>query len=374
MRIAVDTRLLQSAEMPETAEFTREVFTRVAEQQPRHQFIYFVDSVLSQPYTFPNNVTVVAITPAPSNILLYKWWYDVKLTLALKKNKADIFVASYGLGSLATSVPQIFIIRELAFLKGKNYFPYNSYFFYKKFTSGFVKKAKVLVTLSDFLKQELVSLFKVNKDSIQTIGAAVSEPLKPITWEQKEQIKERYTQGCEYFIFVNSIHQTSLLTTIKAFSIFKKWQKTNMKLLVTGNCNEATKKELQKLTTYKYKDDIVLKEQISKEEKQLIIAAAYAMIFTSFYEGFATPVLEALQSGVPVITLKNSSMSEIAGAAGLYIDNTNPADIAEQMKTVFKDEQLRSRLTEAGIQRAATYDWNKTATVLWKVIEQAVCK
>lgn len=122
MRIAVDARLLQSSEMPELSEFTKEVFTRLAEQRTQHQFIFFVDSAFSGSITFSQNVTVVAITPAPTNILLYKWWYDIKLTLALKRNKADIFVATYGLGSLTTSVPQVFIIRDLAFLRKKKLF------------------------------------------------------------------------------------------------------------------------------------------------------------------------------------------------------------------------------------------------------------
>jgi len=372
MRIAVDARLLQSSEMPELSEFTKEVFTRLAEQRTQHQFIFFVDSAFSGSITFSQNVTVVAITPAPTNILLYKWWYDIKLTLALKRNKADIFVATYGLGSLTTSVPQVFIIRDLAFLRKKNYFPYSSYSFYKKFTDGFIKKAKAVVTLTDFIKDELVSRYKLEKDVIETVGRGVNVSYKPITWEEKEQIKERYAAGCEYFIFANSIHRSNLLNTLKAFSIFKKWQKTNMKLFITGNFDEASKKELQKLVNYKYRNDVIVKEELPASEKPAVVAASYAMIFPSFYEGFGTPVLEALQSGVPVITSESSSMSEIAGDAALYINPSKPEDIAEQMKKIFKDEQLGSKLIEAGIQRAALYSWDKTTALFWKVIEQVV--
>src|SRR5207253_6366910 len=111
------TRFLHSSEVPDLRNFTNEVFGRLAVQHAEHEFIFFTDRPLNGAISFPENVTTVALTPRPTNVLLYKWWYDVKVSLALKKYKADAFIATCGLASLSTSIPQVLIVRDLAFLK-----------------------------------------------------------------------------------------------------------------------------------------------------------------------------------------------------------------------------------------------------------------
>lgn len=375
MRIAVDTRFLQADDKPELRNFTQEVFIRLALQHTKHDFIFITDSKISGAVTLPKNVTTVTLTPRPTNVFLYEWWYHVKLALAIKKYKADIFIATYGLGSLTTSVPQVLIIRDLAFLQKRAYFSYNSYSFYKRYTARFIKRSKSVVSLSDFIKEELAAHYKINKQTIQTITAGTDSSFKAIDFEEREVIKEQFAEGCEYFVFTGGLHPgANLLNVLKAFSIFKKWQKTNMKLIVTGTFDPAFEKDLEKLNSYKYRNEVFIKKGLSQIELSSVVAASYAFIFPSYYEGFAMPVLNAMQCRVPVITSANSSMSEIAGDAALYADPDKPDDIARQMKNIFKDEQLRNKLIEAGKARSELFSWDKTTSLLWKVIEEAVSK
>ncbi|MCW3110178.1 MAG: glycosyltransferase family 1 protein [Segetibacter sp.] len=375
MRIAVDTRFLHSDEMPELRNFTREVFGQLAVQHPEHEFIFFTDSASYGDLNSLKNVTTITITPKPTNVLLHKWWYDVRLSLALKKYKANIFIATYGLASLTTSIPQILIVRDLAFLKKRIYSPRNNYFYYKKYSSAFIKKSKSIVTLSNFVKEELAARYQVKKEAVQTLGSGTSASFKPIEWEEREEIKAQFAQGCEYFVFTGGLHpRANLLNLLKAFSIFKKWQKTNMKLVITGRFDTAFEKELDKLNSYKYRNEVFIKRDLSQTEMSAVVAASYAMIFPSYYEGLAMHVLDAIQCEVPLITSGNSSMSEIAGDAALYADPAKPEEIAEQMKKIFKDEQLRNKLIEAAKGRAKLFSWNKTAALLWQVIEQVVSK
>lgn len=374
MRIAFDARFLESNKMPEARDFTNEVFGRIAKQHPEHHFIFFVDSVLTKPAGLPENVTVITIKQKLVNAVMYKWWYDVRLAIALSKYKADLFVGSYGLISLRTSLPQILIVRDLSFLHKSYYSPYNSHTFYRRFTHFFIKKAKAIVTLSDFIKEELINRYKP-ASAIQAIGSGVDDFYKPVEWEERESIKQQFAEGCEYFVFTGGLHpRANFLNALKAFSIFKKWQKSNMKLVVAGKFTDSLDKDLEKLHSYKYRNDVIIKRDASNEQMASIIAASYAMIFPSFYEGFATPVLAAIRCEVPVITSSNSSMSEIAADAALYADPYKPQEIAEQMKLIFKDEQLRNKLIEASKQRSELFSWNKTAALLWQVIEEALSR
>jgi glycosyltransferase involved in cell wall biosynthesis len=372
MRIAVDTKFLPANEVHDY--FIKKLFCRLAKVHKDHQFIFFLDKPIDALPALPLNVTPVVITPEPTNFILYKWWYDVKVPSALKKHKADVFICTYGLCSLHTKIPQLLIVHNLSFLHDSVFFPKNSLSFYKKYTLQFLRTAAVIATFSDFVKKEISGKYAISQQQIIVIETAAPSSFKPLLWEEREKVKEQYAQGCEYFVLTGSIQPlNNLINLLKAFSIFKKWQKTNMKLVIAVK-SEEYKAQSEKLKSYKYKNDIHLAENLSLAELAQLTAGAYAMIFTPLYEGFGQAVLEAMQCEVPVITSIESSMAEIAGDAALYADPAKPEEIAEQMKQIFKDEKLRNKLVAAGKERIKLYNWNKTIALTWQAIEKAVSR
>jgi glycosyltransferase involved in cell wall biosynthesis len=93
----------------------------------------------------------------------------------------------------------------------------------------------------------------------------------------------------------------------------------------------------------------------------LLYRGAEIFIYPSLHEGFGLPVLEAMASGVPVVCSRIEPLVEIAGGAALLVDPYDQSDIAGGMLSVFRDKTLRSKLVEAGIQRARIFTWEKTA-------------
>lgn len=374
MRIAVDARALQADTISEYSTFTREVMLGLATLYTEHQYIFLSDSPIDPSFNLPGNITTATLTPKPTNVLLYKWWYDVKVPLALKKHKADVFICTSGLCSLTTSIPQVLIVHDLAFRHNPVFLAKGSLFFFRNFTRKFLKKAEIIVTLSDFIKQEIISTYSIPAQKTTVIGNAAGSSFKPLDWEEREKVKEQYAEGCEYFVFTGGLHPgKNLVNLLKAFSIFKKWQKTNMKLVVIINSGKY-EDQAEKLNSYKYKNEITLAKNLSVDELAQVTGGAYAMIFPSFYEGFGAAVLEAMQCEVPVITSPGSSMSEIAGDAALYANPGSPEELAEEMKRIFKDEQLRDKLITAGKERVKDYTWDKTTALTLHLIQQAVSK
>jgi glycosyltransferase involved in cell wall biosynthesis len=373
MRIAVNTRFLIPKQLEGYGYFTREVFFRVAEMNPSHHFIFFFDRPFDSSIKFPANVQPVIVNPAARHALSFKWWFDVKIAGALKKYKADVFVSPDGFCSLTTKVPQVLVVHDLAFLHYPKLISKHHLWFYKRFTPKFLKKARIIATVSEFSKEDIVTTYSVNANKIVNVSSASKEIFKPIDWMQKEIVKQEYADGCEYFVFVGGIHpRKNLMNLLKAFSIFKKWQKTNMKLLVVGRLAWKYDETLEKLKTFKYRDEVKMLGYLPEDKLARVIASAYALVFPSFFEGFGVPVLEAMQSHVPVITSNVSSMPEICGDAALYADPASPEDIATQMKMIFKDEQLRTKLIEAGQLQSQKFSWDTTAQLMWQCIEKAV--
>ena len=95
---------------------------------------------------------------------------------------------------------------------------------------------------------------------------------------------------------------------------------------------------------------------------------AHAVIFPSLYEGFGLPPLEAMASGIPVVTSNITAMPEVAGDAALLVDPTSVEQIADAMKRIVNDTSLRHELRERGLVRAAKFPWTNTAAMVREVI------
>ena len=92
----------------------------------------------------------------------------------------------------------------------------------------------------------------------------------------------------------------------------------------------------------------------------------------SLYEGFGIPVLEAMQSGTPVLTSSVSSMPEVGGDAARYVDPSDSESIRGGLAELMSDAELRSRCASAGVARAALFDWTVTARTVLTALERLV--
>lgn len=369
MVIAVNARFLLAGYLEGFGNYTNECFQRIARNNPTHQFIYIFDRPYDSRFISGPNIKGVVIGPAARHPLLWKFWYDVKLPAVLRKYKADVFVSPDGFGSLRTSCPQCIVVHDLAFLQDASFINKWQRWFYRRYTPRFIRKAESIITVSAFSKAAIIWHYPEASSKLTVVHNGVKEIFRPVDDEVKKTVKEKYSGGKEYFIYVGAVHpRKNLMMLLKAFSVFKKRQQTTMKLVIAGRLAWNYKTFLHDLSNYKYRNDVVMTGYLPDEELAQVLGAAYALVYPSLYEGFGVPVLEAMQAGVPVITAVNSAMQEIAGEAALYADVTSFNSIANKMMRVFTDENLKLKLTADGLEVAKSYEWDKAATACWEVI------
>ncbi|MDB5198586.1 MAG: glycosyltransferase family 4 protein [Chitinophagaceae bacterium] len=318
--------------------FIYENFKRIAAQHPRHSFLFIFDKPFDPSFIFSQNIIPVIIQPKKISLL-----NDHKISSLLKEYKVGVFVTTK---TIKTNVPQCLIAWD-------------------KFTAGSLKKAQVIVTASAFSKKE-ITRYKIDENKIDVVYKGVNE-IYPIAFEEKEKIKEEYANGNEYFLCWGSIQPDNLLNLLKAFSVFKKMQKSGMQLLIAPQ--ETGKEFLETLRLYKFKSEVKIVEN-NTGKLAGITAAAYAFVYSVTNADYSK-VLEAMSCNVPVITGNEKVIPEICGGAALYFDNNNYKDIADKMMLIFKDENVRQQLIEKGKEQVKKYTWDNTADSLWKSIEKA---
>lgn len=371
MRIAVNSIFLQKNNLEGYGYFVQEIFRRLAKQFPQHEFIFIFDREYDEQFIFSSNIKPIVVAPKARHAFSFKYWYDVKLPMALRSIKPDVLIQPYGFCSLTTNIPQVLVVHDLAFKHYPQFIAKHHLYYYRAYTKKFLNKATAIATVSEFSKSDIVQQYKIDPEKINVVYSAAKNIFKPIDISLQQKTKEKYSDGREYFLFVGGIHpRKNLMNLLRAFSLFKKWQRSNMKLLVAGRMAWQYDDIVEKLKTYKYRDDVVLLNYLPEDELANITASAYAMLFPSLFEGFGVPVIEAMQCAVPVITSNTSSLPEIGGSAALYADPTDADAIAKQMLQLYKDESLRNKLIEEGKVQAAKFSWDKTAELMWEVIEK----
>jgi glycosyltransferase involved in cell wall biosynthesis len=135
-------------------------------------------------------------------------------------------------------------------------------------------------------------------------------------------------------------------------------------LVLVGGAGWETETVLKELDDGTLMNRVHLLDYVTDEQLRALYRRASLYIHPSLYEGFGLTVLEAMASGVPVITSNTSSLPEVAGDAGLLVDPTNDDEIAQAVYSICTDMFLREEKIKRGLARARLFSWDACAREL----------
>jgi glycosyltransferase involved in cell wall biosynthesis len=371
MRIIININLLLNKRSGNSSYLPVTIINELISKKPEHEFVIITDHAHVKRISAEKNVTIVIVKNTNRHPLIWKWWYDLKLPAILKKFKADVFVSFNGFCSMTTSVPQCVMLHDLSFLYDASRSKRSHLFFYNRFLPKFLQKANIVVSPSSFLKREITIRYKINPDKIEVVPAAPYKIFHPVSEIQKEETRIKHSDGKNYFISVTVPDaDKNLITLLKAFSVFKKLQKSKWKLILTDDLPAANKKITETLKSYKYRDDVLLVDILTDNQLVMMVGSAYALIDTLPRNDTDVTVLNAMKCHVPVITSNESSKKELYGAVALYADTADHKDIADKMMLLYKDETLHGSLIEKSKILATENSLAKAIGLLWQSIDR----
>lgn len=221
--------------------------------------------------------------------------------------------------------------------------------------------ADKIITVSEFTKGDIVNLFGIDPVKISVIYPGISKMF--FASPPPSAI------GRPYILYLGTIEpRKNINLLIRAFNIvkmdpdFRDWQ-----LVIAGRLGWLYDQVLKEAKNSPYAADIIFRGGVESGERVSLYNSAKVFVYPSFFEGFGFPPLEAQASGCPVIVAERTSLPEVLGDSALYTDPWKAADLAEQIRKLSLDGQLRSDLVSRGKANAGKFDWRDSGAATIKL-------
>lgn len=373
LKIAVNTRFLIKDKLEGIGLFTAESLKRIVIQNPDIDFYFLFDREYNAEFIYGPNVTPVVLFPQARHPFLWYWWFEVSVAGWLNRNRPNLFLSTDGYASLSAQVPQVLVMHDLAYEHFKDHVPFITRTYYQYYMPRFAKKAARIATVSEFSKQDIIRQYGVSADKVDVVYNGAKEVYQPISKDAASSVRVKIANGENYFVYVGSIHpRKNVGRLLQAYDKFKATTGSKMKLVIVGRKAWDYGDVDAAYNNMQHKGEVIFTGHVPPAELGQIVAAAYAMVYVSLFEGFGIPIIEAMSCNVPVITSNITSMPEAAGDAALLVNPHSVEEIADAMQKLATDDNLRNELIQKGKQQVKKFSWDLTAQKLWQCCLKAL--
>lgn len=375
MKIAVNTRLLLKGKLEGIGWFTYETLRRITVQHPEHEFFFIFDRQYDPEFVFSDNVKPIILTPPTRHPFLWILWFEYRIPKLLKKIGADVFVSTDGYISLRTNIPQVDVIHDINFAHNPEQLPRLTSWYYNKYFPKFAQKAVHIGTVSEFSKKDICSTYGIAEEKVSVCYNGSNEKYIPIDEAEKTIIREKYSKGKKYFVFVGALSpRKNVEGLLKSFEKFKTRYDIDVNLVIVGGTLHKTESIEKVYSEMDYKENVIFTGRLDTDELCKIVAASESLVYIPHFEGFGIPLLEAMHAETAVISGNTTSLPEVVGDAALLCSPTDYDKVAEYMNTICTDTNLREILIEKGRQQRKNFSWQLSSEKLWKCIDVALNK
>ncbi len=353
--------------------FTYQTIKRIVLQNPEIHFTFLFDREFDEEFVFAENVTPIVIGPKARHAFLFHIWYNISVKRLLNQMKPDLFISTDGILSIGAKCKQLTVIHDINFIHNPNDLP----FWTRKFYCGnFPKYAKIasrVATVSEYSKSDICKSFGISETKVDVVYNGINENFFPLTEEQKQTTRDKFSKGKNYFLFVGSMPpRKNIIRLLQAFDLFKQRTKSDFKLVIAGQHFWSKDEISSTIDSLQCKSDVIFTGRLSDEDLNCVLASSYALTFVPYFEGFGIPLIEAMQAETAIITSNVTSLPEVAGNAALYVDPFSVEEITHAMVELAGNIELRFALIENGKEQKLKFSWDKSADLLWKSIQNSI--
>lgn len=300
---------------------------------------------------------------------LARGWMQGRMSMEMRINPPDVlFVPGQALPRILPK-KTITTIHDIAFKRFPEVYDAGSRKHLERITADSLHRADHILTVSEFSKSELLSLYQIKEEKITVTPLALNTKMfQEMDKTRVREILDEHTLFRPYFLFVGRIEKKkNVKMLIDAFREFKNRTGSDAELILVGTpgfgFHEMFKPHPQGVRCLGY---------LSEEHLSAIMNGASAYCFPSWYEGFGIPNLEAMSCGTPLLTSDIPVHREVCGDAANFIPPNDPLSWSQAMERILEDREWGEALSDKGRVRAAEFSWEATAAKTWEAIRSLV--
>jgi hypothetical protein len=337
MKIAVTLVGIRDTNFSSTGRFIWKWLEGEIHAHPEHQFLLLSDTAQPTSFVGAPNCSWIKTKYDRTSFVSEKIWYEHVAPKLLKKLQPSLWLQLSGMYSMRAATPQICLFNgQLSKLQQ---------YFFKRGTD----KVKQWLVIDDQNAADLTEQFGVQKSNIALLPLRASSEIYPIDYTLQQMYKGTHAGGTEYFLSVVHENQSSI-ELLQAFSLFKKWQHSNMKLLLVPS-NGLHRSFLEdKLSTYKYRaDTVIVPAGLTVHNWYQILSSAYATVLLENNAAAHLIALEAAKAEISIIAPHLFTSTKGMQDMVTSYTETTPSGIAEALLLVYKNEKLKTERTQNGL-------------------------
>lgn len=352
--------------------YSRAVISIMAQYYDQHEYVLYTTPYAAHPLQgFADKLNISIREPKGIWRLLHSVWRSLRLSKDISKDRIDIY---HGLshelpvGIQRTSAKSVVTMHDLIVLRYPHlYKPIDRQIYMKKYKAS-CNAADLIIAISEQTKADLIHFMHIDERKIRLVYQGCDPQFYDIkSTAEKEAVKQKYSLPDNYILSVGTIEpRKSLATIVRALAQLP----TAIHLVAVGKPTpylNIVQAEVQRLDLHNRMHFI---HNAAFADLPAIYQQAIIFVYSSLFEGFGIPILEALNSRVPVVAANTSSLPEVGGDAALYIEPDDDKTLATHLYNILNDTTLRQSMVEKGLVQAATFNEDKIARSLWSVYEE----
>jgi len=377
MRIAIDLRWIRSKKIDGISRYTLNLVSHLLEIDSENQYVFVGNQAILDHHTdFAACSTREIVSSAPPLLSMQDFLLTQRLIESLD---VDIFhVPNYLSSPFTGKYKKIFTVQDLipflfsdALSKSRTLWRW----FYKTTypARAILRTADMIITTSENTKQDMIRLLKIPSEHIRVVWIGIEDRFHP-DYSIPEIFFRKYHLSRRFLLYVGRQDPyKGLKYLVQAYALLPESLRNEYQVVIAGKTDSRYIGEVYTLVEkYRLKESFLFLDYIPDEDLPLLYSAATLLIHPSLYEGFGLTPLEAMACGTPVVYADTSSLTELIGKAGIAVTPASAEALADGIKKLLANTQLRQEVISSGIEYVKQYSWQKVAAEVLEIYERLI--
>ncbi len=235
-----------------------------------------------------------------------------------------------------------------------------------------LRNADALIADSAATAHDMAIIAGVDEESVTVVPLGVAPHFAPAPSKAIEAMRARHSLGDRPYVLAVGTFDPRKRIDLLSDAVATIRKDHDVDLVIAGSQGDYDSAVVAAVEEAGIAPHTQLLGYVSREDLVALYSGCQALLFTSEYEGFGLPPLEAMACGAPVAMFANSSLLEVAGDAAILVNDGDAKALGKAVSKLIGDPKDRERRVKAGIEWARHFTWKRTALDTLKVYERVL--